>query len=339
MSDLSYAGSRSSGAGGRGGRKGGRSLFRVFSVLFFIVAVCMFFGGLFFWLQKRQATQDSGDEKKIHVTPAALSGDLYVTLRDKVNYNFWPPHAVPVLEREDVVRKCLMTAQKYLTMTDLVQKSDLVWRSVDMIPLMVRHYAVAKPEIMRSVPTGPKGFAMLEVEGRPCIQLLIGFKTTPDMEFCFFKDEQEGAWKLDWPQFARYQPENWDRFVRGGGSEMGEFRVWITRDRMSEDKDRYAYKLVAPGMNGTDDRSIARPMVYVPKKSETGKRLFMLFKLNEEMANSPQRVLTANDDRDTLRVRIVLSRSKSPNSRGEYSFTLVKLLGEGWYGLPSDQSK
>ena len=38
------------------------------------------------------------------------------------------------------------------------------------------------------------------------------------MEFCFFKDGQDGAWKLDWQQFARYQPVNWEDFVRGNGA-------------------------------------------------------------------------------------------------------------------------
>ena len=59
----------------------------------------------------------------------------------------------------------------------------------------------------------------------------------------------------------------------------------------------------------------------------------MLFKMDEEMLHSPYKVLNANDDRGALRVRVLLSRSKEPNRKGEYSFTLVKLLGEGWYGL------
>ena len=40
-----------------------------------------------------------------------------------------------------------------------------------------------------------------------------------------------------------------------------------------------------------------------------------------------------NDEADMLRTRVLLSRSKEPNRKGEYSFTLVRLLGEGWYGL------
>ena len=85
---------------------------------------------------------------------------------------------------------------------------------------------------------------------------------------------------------------------------------------MSENKDDYAFKLIAPGMNGSEERSIARPMVYVPRKSEMGKRLFMLFKINEEMEHSPYRVLNANDEADMLRARVLLSRSKEPNRKG-----------------------
>ena len=40
------------------------------------------------------------------------------------------------------------------------------------------------------------------------------------MEFCFFKDEQDGSWKLDWQQFARFQPMNWEDFVRGKGEDI-----------------------------------------------------------------------------------------------------------------------
>lgn len=43
----------------RGG-KAGFALGRILSVIFFVVALGMFFGGLFFWLQKRQASLDSG---------------------------------------------------------------------------------------------------------------------------------------------------------------------------------------------------------------------------------------------------------------------------------------
>lgn len=317
----------------RRGGKAGFAMGRILSVIFFVVALGLFFGGFFFWLQKRQASRDSEAAERICATPEMLSGEFKVTLKDKVDYSFWPPCHIPLMERQDLLRNCLAVAQKYLNARDVVQKSSFVWNSLQSLPLMVRHYAVSPSEELSSRPTGPKGMAVLEVEGHPCVQLLIGFEKAPDMEFCFFKDEQDGSWKLDWQQFVRYQPENWEDFVRGKGEDIAEFRVWMIRDRMSENKDDYAVKLVAPGMNGSGERSIARPMVYVPRKSEMGKRLFMLFKLNEEMEHSPYRVLNANDSLDMLRARILLSRSKEPDRKGEYSFTLVRLLGEGWYGL------
>lgn len=317
----------------RRGGKAGFAMGRILSVIFFVVALGLFFGGFFFWLQKHQASRGAESAARICATPEVLSGELKATLKDKVDYSFWPPHHVPLVERQDLLRDCLAVAQKYLNAPDVIQKSSFVWNSLRSLPLMVRHYAVAPSEALASKPTGPKGLTVLEVEGQPCVQLLIGFEKTPDMEFCFFKDEQDGSWKLDWQQFVRYQPVNWEDFVRGKGEDIAEFRVWMIRDRMSENKDDYAFKLVAPGMNGTDERSIARPMVYVPRNSEMGKRLFMLFKINEEMVHSPYRVLNANDGLDMLRVRILLSRSKEPSRKGEYSFTLVRLLGEGWYGL------
>ena len=315
------------------GRPGGMSVSRILSVIFFLAALGVFLGGAFFWLRKHQAAKDSSEAARICATPEMLSGKVNVALKDKVDYSFWPPHYVPPMERQDLLRQCLQTAQQYLSSGDMVQKSSFVWNSLEALPLMVKHYAVTKPEVMLSRPAGPKKFALLEVEGHPCAQLLIAFTDSPDMEFCFFKDEKDGLWKLDWQQFARYQPQSWEEFVRGKGEGIGEFRVWMIRDRMSESRDDYAYRLIAPGMNGTNDRSIARPMVYVPKKSDMGKRLFMLFKMDEEMLHSPYKVLNANDDRGALRVRVLLSRSKEPNRKGEYSFTLVKLLGEGWYGL------
>lgn len=333
MSDLSETVPAPPSSGGSGGRRRGKSAARILSVIFFIVALGVFFSGLFFWLQKHQAALDSRDSARICATPDMLDGGLQAALKDKVDYSFWPPHYVPPMDRQELLRKCLAEAQKYLNANDVVQKSSFVWNSLETLPLMVRHYAVSAPEMIVSRPTGPKKFAVLEVEGHPCTQLLIGFQDSPDMEFCFFKDEQNDAWKLDWQQFARYQPVNWEDFVRGEGDDLAEFRVWMIRDRVSETKDEYAYRLIAPGRNGSDERSVARPMVYVPKKSDMGKRLYMLFRINEEMLSSSYRVLNSNDDHEMLRARLLLARSKEPNRKGEYSFTLVKLLGEGWYGL------
>ena len=220
------------------------------------------------------------------------------------------------MEKQDLLRNCLAEAQKYLSAADVVQKSSFVWKSLQSLPLMVRHYAMSPPEAIVSRPKGPKSFAVFEVEGHPCAQLLVGFEKDSRYGILFFKDEQDGSWKLDWQQFARFQPMNWEDFVRGKGEDIAEFRVWMVRERMSENKDDYAFKLIAPGMNGSEERSIARPMVYVPRKSEMGKRLFMLFKINEEMEHSPYRVLNANDEADMLRARVLLSRSKEPNRKG-----------------------
>ncbi len=172
---------------------------------------------------------------------------------------------------------------------------------------------------------------MLTVEGKPCIQLLLGMENTPDMEFCFFKDDTEKTWKLDWQQFARYQTGDWDKYAAGQGEEMGEFRLWIYRDKISETKDDYAFRMIAPGRNGTDERSIARPVTMVPKKSEIGKRLYLMFRMNEEMAYSPHRVLNANDEEGALRVRLLLSCTKTTDKKNENVFTIVKLIGEGWF--------
>lgn len=315
------------------GREAGTVVVRVLAVIFFVIAAGIFLTGFFFWLQKKQASRNSDEATRIVVTPEILDKGMTATLKDNLEYCFWPPYHVPPMERQDLLRTCLQEAQKYLSTPGLVQKSSYVWKPLKSLPLMVRHYAVTSPELIVSRPTGPKRFAVSKVEGVPCVQLLIGFEKTPDMEFCFFKDEQEGGWKLDWQQFARYQPLNWDDFVHGKGEDLAEFRIWMIRDRMSENKDDYAFKMIAPGANGSEERSIARPLVYVPKKTEMGKRLFMLFKMNEKMERSSYRVLNANDELDMLRVRVLLSRSSKPDRKGEYSFTLVKLLGEGWYGL------
>lgn len=316
MSDLFEKKLFLSPAARRHGGKAGFALGRILSVIFFVIALGMFFGGLFFWLQKRQASLDSGAAARICATPEMLSGELKAALKDRVDYSFWPPYHISPMEKQDLLRNCLAEAQKYLSAADVVQKSSFVWKSLQSLPLMVRHYAMSPPEAIVSRPKGPKSFAVFEVEGHPCAQLLVGFEKTPDMEFCFFKDEQDGSWKLDWQQFARFQPMNWEDFVRGKGEDIAEFRVWMVRERMSENKDDYAFKLIAPGMNGSEERSIARPMVYVPRKSEMGKRLFMLFKINEEMEHSPYRVLNANDEADMLRARFFFPAAKSPTARG-----------------------
>ena len=72
---------------------------------------------------------------------------------------------------------------------------------------MVRHYAMSPPEAIVSRPKGPKSFAVFEVEGHPCAQLLVGFEKTPDMEFCFFSRMNRmvpGSWTgSSLPAFSR----------------------------------------------------------------------------------------------------------------------------------------
>lgn len=88
------------------GGEAGFALGRILSVIFFVIALGMFFGGLFFWLQKRQASLDSGAAARICATPDMLSGELKAALKDKVDYSFWPPRHVPPMES----RSCCATA-------------------------------------------------------------------------------------------------------------------------------------------------------------------------------------------------------------------------------------
>lgn len=48
-----------------------------------------------------------------------LSGELQATLKDKVDYSFWPPCHIPPMERQDLLRNCLVEAQKYLSAPDV----------------------------------------------------------------------------------------------------------------------------------------------------------------------------------------------------------------------------
>ena len=124
MSDLSDNKPPLSPAARRSGGKAGGALGRILSVIFFMMALGLFFGGLFFWLQKRQASRDSGAAARICATPEMLSGELQATLKDKVDYSFWPPCHIPPMERQDLLRNCLVEAQKYLSAPDVVQKSS-----------------------------------------------------------------------------------------------------------------------------------------------------------------------------------------------------------------------
>lgn len=315
--------------------KGTSRVWEVFAVIFFSTAIVAFLGAVVYWIKKKQESVDSKSAVRLCVTPDALKEKIEVRLKDKVEYSFWKPYVVPPMERQKVLRQCLQQVQGYLGSPDIVAKSNYVWNSEETLPLMVRHYAVEPPERLGSQTTGAKRLTFLEVEGRPSVHLLLGFKKTPDMEFCFFQDDSTKEWKLDWQQFARYQPEEWEKFVQGDGLDMGQFRVWLFREKVAETRDEYALRVIAPGVNGTDARSIGRPLVMVPKKSDLGRKVYMLFKLNEDVYTSPYRVINANDEEGALRVRAVLSRSAKPiNSSGEYGFDLVKILGEGWYGVP-----
>ncbi|MFR4418062.1 MAG: hypothetical protein ACLT8E_12190 [Akkermansia sp.] len=55
-----------------------------------------------------------------------LSGELQATLKDKVDYSFWPPCHIPRWSGRTSLRNCLVEAQKYLSAPDVVQKSSFV---------------------------------------------------------------------------------------------------------------------------------------------------------------------------------------------------------------------
>ena len=135
MSDLFEKKLFLSPAARRHGGKAGFALGRILSVIFFVIALGMFFGGLFFWLQKRQASLDSGAAARICATPEMLSGELKAALKDRVDYSFWPPYHISPMEKQDLLRNCLAEAQKYLSAADVVQKSSFVWKSLQSLPL------------------------------------------------------------------------------------------------------------------------------------------------------------------------------------------------------------
>ena len=85
MSDLFEKKLFLSPAARRHSRKAGFALGRILSVIFFVIALGMFFGGLFFWLQKRQASLDSGAAARICATPEMLSGEVKAALKDRVD--------------------------------------------------------------------------------------------------------------------------------------------------------------------------------------------------------------------------------------------------------------
>ena len=145
MSDLFEKKLFLSPAARRRGGKAGFALGRILSVIFFVIALGMFFGGFFFWLQKRQASLDSGAAARICATPEMLSGELKAALKDRVDYSFWPPYHISPMEKQDLLRNCLAEAQKYLSAADVVQKSTIVTKSLQSLPLMVRHYAMSPP--------------------------------------------------------------------------------------------------------------------------------------------------------------------------------------------------
>ena len=104
MSDLFEKKLFLSPAARRRGGKAGFALGRILSVIFFVIALGMFFGGLFFWLQKRQASLDSGAAARICATPEMLSGELKAALKDRVDYSFWPPYHISPMEKQDLLQ-------------------------------------------------------------------------------------------------------------------------------------------------------------------------------------------------------------------------------------------
>lgn len=265
-------------------------------------------------------------EYKIHVAQQqAMQAD---------KLHFWEYKPVPVIEAQEYAREAMQSVEAFIRAQDVGGKAAATYNGYENVGRMNEYYSRHINEIIPREPALEK-MGMLNVHGRDCLMIVVRFKNKTHWELSFFRDATEGRWKLDWPAFVRYQDIDWTQFVHGPDNvpDGARFRVWAMRDKTEENEDHYAVRFIGPTANGSSKQGVISPAVLVEKNSELGKEFYKYFRINE-LQNPVHRVLSAGDDKNYMRLRVVLSKDDSEDKTRKI-FKLKKIIGEGWYSTPS----
>lgn len=291
----------------------GLSRMRVLSIILLVGSLILMIGVGFNYKNKRQ----------LSIANAAKVADIH----------FWNVLPVPVLERNKIINDAMKSFDMFVRSNSVAEKAMATSDSLNNISKMTAYYNDHPMEVVTGKPA-LRSLAMLDVGGKQFFTLMLEMSNASELpevlELVFAKDE-EGEWKLDWPQFARYQTIPWKAFVAGDGPNEGEFRLLVSRESALDTQDEYCLKFYEPSRNGLAELGIACPNVMVDKGSPLGKEIYKMLRINELQPDGYKGIFALNPGKGYMRIRAVLSKNQNPETK-QWTYSLKKIIGEGWFG-------
>lgn len=176
--------------------------------------------------------------------------------------------------------------------------------------------------------------------------LLDGLLTTPDgkavatvwdfdgtqkVEAVFFRGD-EGEWRLDWEQLARYSEESWPLFLAGGGEDEAEFRLLARRRDVSDPEAarlNLGIVLLEPENSRPERVGAASPQILVPKDSPEGGIIERAFQRREAGGAAYGATSSKFDPNGMIRLRVRVRRIDGEDKH----FELVKVIATHWLAI------
>lgn len=256
-------------------------------------------------------------EEKSQTTPAKAIAEASGDEEDTVLLN-------------DSIQKCVESFSGFLAAGTPEGRNQFVLSPISTAARMDRFYSL-NPS-MKIDPTS------LELAGRSVVHLPDAkaiatlWKSKDGKQYDAVFQEENGEWRLDWDQFARYGDYPWSLFLAGTGPAEGEFRL-LARERLADERKEAAtisLMLYAPRFGEPGETGFQSPEFLVSKESPDGQLLDAAFKLVRSGGQvfNPK-IPNVNPD-GMIRVRLMVRRIETDMER---KFEITRVIACHWYSV------
>ena len=145
--------------------------------------------------------------------------------------------------------------------------------------------------------------------------------------------EENGEWKLDWDQFARYSDYPWALFLAGSGEPEGEFRLLARERQVEERKDKdttISLVLYAPRFGLPHETGFQSPEFLISRNKREGQLLDAAFKLARSGKQVFDSKLPNSNPDDMIRVRVKVRRQEGDQER---KLEITGVTACHWYSV------
>lgn len=230
---------------------------------------------------------------------------------------------------EKHLQDCASILTGFLSQTAPEQCSEFVLNPTETVGRMVRYQGY------NSLPkVDPQSLSMRE-------QSVIHFTDGKGIEIRWLtKDglqlesafrEEQGEWRLDWEQYARFSDYSWSLFLAGSGPGEGEFRL-LARERLVEerkDKDKtISVVFYTPRFGQPLEAGFQSPEFLIPRDSPSGRNIEAGFRAASAGKQPFGNPLPNPNPDGLIRVRVKVKRSEVNMER---RFEVIDVPACHWY--------